>query len=161
MKIAKRIITVVGAPALLAGFMLAGSAAATPALAGPSMPYTVTFKADVILANTTASLDSTSCTLTGSGGTAHKCFLGGAATIGPPPSGTLSLTSTNGSFQPVTLNLTEETANCADGTALAITPTGTKTVNAKLVLNNRVIQTGANTYTVGGTIKIGPDVGHC
>jgi hypothetical protein len=165
MKLSKRIITMAGAPVVLAGIMLVGSAAASPAVkpaATPTIPYTVTFTADVTTGNSSFAIDSTSCTLTGNNGKTQPCFLGGAGTLGPPESGSLSITDTKGdAFGPISLNLTQETATCADGTAVVITKNGPVTEPAKVELHNTVIQTASNMFIVKGTIKIGPNVNSC
>jgi hypothetical protein len=158
MKLAKRIIAVVGAPALLAGFMWAGSASAKPALTGASLPYSVAFTATAITGTSTATVDSTVCTLTGKGGVNHSCFLGGAAIFGDPTTASLAITG-DGSFGTISLSLTEESSTCGDGTAL-LTSKGPETVNAKATIT-KVTQTGPNTYTIKGTIKIGPNVTGC
>jgi hypothetical protein len=158
MKLAKRIIAVVGAPALLAGFMWAGSASAKPALTGASLPYTVTFTATVITGTSTATLDSTACTLKGGGGASHSCFLGGSAVFGDPTTASLAIVGDGPSFGPISLSLTEESSSCGDGTAL-LTSKGPETVNAKATIT-KVTGTGPS-FTVKGTIKIGPNVTGC
>ena len=162
MKLAKRIIAVVGAPALLAGFVLAGSAGATPALAAPKLPYTVTFTATAIVGTSKATVTSTSCTLKAGGGNNHSCFLAGSAMIGgdQPATGNFAITG-DGTFGPVSLSLTQASSNCADGTALVILPKGPETVNAKGTITNNVTQTGPNTFTIHGTVKVGPNVTGC
>ncbi len=161
MKVVKRIIAVVGAPVLLAGFMLAGSASARPATAtGPALPETATFTAQVITGTDTFTVVSTSCTLTGNGGHAYACFLSGSGTLGDPITGNIAITGAK--FSPITLALTQETSNCGAGSGIQIESSGPKNVEARISVNtNHIIQTGPNMYTVAGTIKIGVTVGGC
>jgi hypothetical protein len=159
MKLAKRIITVVAAPALLAGIMLAGSASAKPTVAsGPKLPFSIAFTVTATVGTTTASVTSTSCTLTAAGGTTHTCFLAGAASLGvdEPDTGNFAVTGTG--FGPVTVSLTQESSSCGDGTGLVIQPSGPDPVLAKANISKI---TGTGPYTLKGTLKVGPNVVGC
>jgi hypothetical protein len=157
MKLAKRIITVVAAPALLAGIMLAGSASARPAVAkGPKLPFSIAFTVTATVGTTTAAVTSTSCVMTAGGGARFTCFLAGAASLGDPDTGNFAVTGSG--FGPVTVSLTQESDNCADGTGLVIQPSGPDPVLAKANVSKI---TGTGPYTLRGTLKVGPDVVGC
>jgi hypothetical protein len=166
MSLVKRLLVIVGVPALLAGFMMAGSASAAPTVkSGPSLPYTAHFTATVITGGNSFALYSTSCTLTGAGGASHPCFLSGAVSGTPfnyPGIGNDSFTLTGDSFGTVIMHLTQPDEFCANGQATVITSNGPVSASAKATFTPDAIhQTGPDTWTIKGTVKVGPNVSSC
>lgn len=167
MKLRKRIIAGIGAPLVLAGLLLTGGAAATPAAAikNAVLPDAIQFTSTVIVGTTTATVNSTSCTLTDSNGKTFTCRVSGAGSFSSTAmssggdkatwdsitaSANLAIT---GSFEPITLSVTGN-ENCLSGTGTAVTKKGPVAVNGKVLINN-VSEIGTSpVFTVKGTIKV-------
>jgi hypothetical protein len=145
MNLAKRIIAVVGAPALLAGLMLAGSASVTLAIATPKLPDTIKFTDTVILGSTTDSLTSTSCTLTGAGGSSYPCFMSGTGTED------VSSVSITGNFGPISLQFVGN--NCDFGSGVQA---GAKVVpvTGRITFDVPKPTSSPNVETVKGTLVV-------
>jgi hypothetical protein len=166
MRFARRLLGVLAVPALMAGFMMAGSANAKPAIittAGPSFPYSVSFTATVITGGDTFALYSSACTLTGGGNNMHSCFLGGSGTgfMSSQSIANLSITG-SGVFGPVAMTITQQSQSCGDGTAVVIKPAGPVTTKARVNINSVTPVPGTtNMFIIKGTAKIGPAVSAC
>ena len=153
MNVAKRIIVVVGAPALLAGVMLAGSAAARPSVSASPLSDTVNYTATVITAGDHFTINSTACRLhdAGTPGTI-PCRVSGAGTLdqwGQPVTADIAITSADG---PISLHIVNN-YGCGTGTGIEIDRTGPTPVTAEALVSSST-NTSANMLVVKGSIKV-------
>jgi hypothetical protein len=165
LKLRKRIIAGIGAPLILAGLLMTGGAAATPAAAikNAVLPDTVQFTSMVIVGTSTATVNSTSCTLTDSNQKSFDCRVSGAGSFSSTvmstgdsvwdsisASANLAIT---GSFEPITLSVTGD-ENCLSGAGTAVTKKGPVSVNGKVLIRS-ISEIGTSpVFTVKGTIKV-------
>ncbi|MDQ1358518.1 MAG: hypothetical protein QOF20_2095 [Acidimicrobiaceae bacterium] len=153
MNVARRIIAVVGAPALLAGVMLAGSAAARPSVSASPLSDTVTYTATVITAGDHFTINSTSCRLHDAGTSGSiPCRVSGAGTLdaqGQPQTADVAITSADG---PISLHIVNN-YGCGTGTGIEIDRTGPTPVTAEALVSSST-NTSANMLVVKGTFKV-------
>ncbi len=150
MKLSTRIFAVIGAPALLAGLLLAGSASSAPTVSAGSSFGNVTFTAIGIPGTTTFTITSTSCTLKETGGGAAKsCFLSGAGTYNNQGNIATADVAITSKFGPISLDFTGLHSSCGVASGVAVTKTGPVPVVATLP---GPVNPGAG--MVSGTIKI-------
>lgn len=148
MRLTKRLMAVIGLPALLAGVLLAGSASSSPSISAGARYATVKFSAVAIFGTTTFTVDSTSCTLNLAGGTGLKsCFLSGSGGLdakGEIDTAHIAITSNKG---PITLSLSSLNSCLGVGSGAAVTPSGPVPVVADSTK-------WATASTVTATIKV-------
>lgn len=157
MSIATKLIAIIGAPALLAGFILAGSASSSPSVSVGQQYATVKFTAGVIFGTTTYTIDSTSCTLNlTQAGKTVSCMLtgtGGLNNQGKIATANLAITSKKG---PISLSLSGLHSCLGVGSGAAVTPSGPIpvvahtaewTTAATVIGNIKVYEPGSNVVT--------------
>lgn len=133
MKLSRRFLAVVGAPALLAGLMLAGAASSSPTVSAGSQFGSVTFKAVGIPGTTTFTITSTTCSLKETGqGAAVPCFLSGSGTYNNQGNIATANVAITNSFGPISLAMTQLHSSCGVGSGVAVTKPGPVPVVATL-----------------------------